>query len=162
MKLINKKNSKAQECNANSRNLSVLRNCLVYTLFPENYCVLLPGKVGHTWPTGKTVLKKTCFVAKRSVNKNFTSGILTPCYKHGILMVFFDAMENKKGNLQLRDTTVFDMSDIKIVREILEKVEKYLQDHRQKMKKSYDDNKRSETKSSTGVFRSIVNYHTGW
>ena len=165
MKLITKKNSKAQECNANSRNLSVLRNCLVYTLYPENYCPLLPGKVGHTWPTGKTVLKKTCFVAKRSVNKNFTSGILTPCYKHGILMVFFDAMENKKGNLQLRDTTVFEMNDAKIVREIREireKVEKYLQDHKQKMKKSYDDNKRSETKSSTGVFRSIVNYHTGW
>ena len=156
MKLITKKNSKAQECNANSRNLSVLRNCLVYTLFPENYCVLLPGKVGHTFPTGYKEGKK-CFVGKKSVNKNFTSGILRPCYKHGSNIVFFDAIENKKRNLQLRDTTVFDCHDAKIHAI----VEKYLQDHKQKMKKSYEC-KRSETKSSAGFFWSIVNCPPIW
>ena len=153
MKLIDKKNSKAKDYNVNSGNETVLRKCLVYTFYPENFCKLQPARPGHTFPTGLTELGKKCFVVKRSVNKNFTNRIIRPHFKHGSYMVFSEAMESKKKNLQMRDTTVYhgiiDEFGQKVTKGIDDSVQKYLNEHQEKMKKTYADRKSSD-KTSNG------------
>ena len=134
--------------------MEILRNCIVYTFYPENSCTIVAPSPRHTFPTCITSNAKRAFVAKRSVNKNFTTmKWIEPCYQHGSKMVYFDAMENKKKNLHLNDTTVFNDHRSEVQRT----VESFLTEYKTKLEKDL-----VHQKAEKKAFNGILNKMSPW